>query len=450
MIKQKLGLLNVAYILALVFLIAPVAADTLAINAGNGQSATVGTTVTTPPSVILTYTNASPMSGMDVTFTVTSGGGSVTPSTVTTDANGVATVSSWTLGTTVGTNNNILTVTSGSLTPVTFMATGMSATTPPTISTVAPSSGINNGLISDVVITGTNYGDSTTVVLMKSGYSNISMANAVVTTTTVTGAFQLNGAAAGTWDVVLISNGGTVVKSAGFTVVSATAATVTAVSPVSATTNTTVSATFTGTGFQSNARMRLARVNYNDVLGTISSYSSTSLVGTFDLTNQDPGTYTACVLYDGTNRVCGPSFTVNSATAVNGSIYFTSSPSGAVVYVDYIEKGNTPLTVYNVTPGLHNIKLQRALYKDWTDQVTITAGNQSSVAATMKAADVSTTVQTTVPVVITTATLPPTKVKSTAKTPTPWPTATATPESPLDPLVIVGAVGIGMFVIRKH
>ena len=105
--------------------------------------------------------------------------------------------------------------------------------------------------------------------------------------------------------------------------------------------------------------------------------------------------------------------------------------------------------MYNVTPGSHYIKLQRALYKDWTDSITITAGNQSSVSATMKATDTSTTVQTTAPIVITTATLPPKTVKSTVKAPTPWPSATPT-ASPVDPLIIIGAVGLGIIVIRKQ
>jgi adhesin/invasin len=102
----------------------------IAINAGDDQSATVGTAVSTAPSVIVKDANNNVVSGVSVTFAVASGGGSLgAPATVTTDASGIATSPAWTLGTTAGANT--LTATSAGLTgsPVTFTATG---TTVPT------------------------------------------------------------------------------------------------------------------------------------------------------------------------------------------------------------------------------------------------------------------------------------------------------------------------------
>ena len=95
----------------------------IAINAGDGQSATAGTAVTIPPSVIVKDVYNNPVSGVAVTFAVVSGGGSGTGLNPTTDVNGIATVGSWTLGATAGAN--ALTATSGTLTgsPVTFTAT---------------------------------------------------------------------------------------------------------------------------------------------------------------------------------------------------------------------------------------------------------------------------------------------------------------------------------------
>jgi len=100
------------------------AATQIALNAGNNQSATAGTPVAIPPSVIVKDQFNNPVSGVGVTFAVATGGGSVTGGSTTTNASGIATVGSWTLGTTAGTNT--LTATSGSLTgsPVTFTATG--------------------------------------------------------------------------------------------------------------------------------------------------------------------------------------------------------------------------------------------------------------------------------------------------------------------------------------
>jgi len=63
------------------------------------QTGTVGTAVAEPPSVRVTDEYGNPVAGVSVTFT-TFPQGTVTGSPATTDANGVATVASWTLGTT--------------------------------------------------------------------------------------------------------------------------------------------------------------------------------------------------------------------------------------------------------------------------------------------------------------------------------------------------------------
>ncbi len=83
---------------------------TLALNGGSGQSAQAGTTLPVAPSVKVTDANGNPVGGVPVSFQVTTGGGSVTGGSATTDGTGVATVGSWTLGPQSGTNT--LTVTS--------------------------------------------------------------------------------------------------------------------------------------------------------------------------------------------------------------------------------------------------------------------------------------------------------------------------------------------------
>jgi hypothetical protein len=87
------------------------------------QSAVAGATVGTPPSVIVKDGNGQPVEGVTVVFAVTSGGGSVTGGTAATNASGIATLDSWTLGSTAGTNT--LTASSAGLTDVTFSATGV-------------------------------------------------------------------------------------------------------------------------------------------------------------------------------------------------------------------------------------------------------------------------------------------------------------------------------------
>ena len=69
------------------------------------QSATAGTAVANPPSVLVTDASANPVSGVSVTFAVASGDGTVNPATpVATGADGIAAVVSWTLGPTAGAN----------------------------------------------------------------------------------------------------------------------------------------------------------------------------------------------------------------------------------------------------------------------------------------------------------------------------------------------------------
>ncbi|MEP6494510.1 MAG: Ig-like domain-containing protein [bacterium] len=97
------------------------AATTLAKLSGDVQSAVVGTNVATAPSVKLTDASGNPVGGAPVTFTVGTGGGLVNGGAVNTGADGIATVTSWRLGTAVGANT--LVATSGALT-ATFTATG--------------------------------------------------------------------------------------------------------------------------------------------------------------------------------------------------------------------------------------------------------------------------------------------------------------------------------------
>jgi len=101
------------------------AATQIALNAGDSQTATAGSAVATPPGVIVKDANNSPVSGVTVSFAVASGGGIATGLSATTNASGIATIGSWTLGTTVGTNT--LTATGAGLTgsPITFTATSV-------------------------------------------------------------------------------------------------------------------------------------------------------------------------------------------------------------------------------------------------------------------------------------------------------------------------------------
>jgi adhesin/invasin len=96
----------------------------IAMNAGNSQSATVNTAVAAAPSVVVYDAYNNPVPGVVVTFAVASGGGSITGASATTNASGIATVGSWTLGTIAGANTLTASCAGLSGSPVTFTATG--------------------------------------------------------------------------------------------------------------------------------------------------------------------------------------------------------------------------------------------------------------------------------------------------------------------------------------
>jgi adhesin/invasin len=126
-------------------------AGAVAVSAGNDQSATVGTAVAVPPAVLVTDGFGNPVSGVSVTFAVASGGGTVDPTTaVVTNASGIAAVTSWTLGPTVGTNT--VTATVGALTPVTFTATGTAGTATQLAVTTQPPLSVQAGVAFGVVV----------------------------------------------------------------------------------------------------------------------------------------------------------------------------------------------------------------------------------------------------------------------------------------------------------
>lgn len=101
--------------------------------AGDNQIAVAGTTLPAAPSVRVVNASNVPLAGIAVTFTPLAASGAVTGGTVNTDANGIATVGSWTLGPNAG--PQALSATAGTVTN-TFNATATGSTTPGVILTV--------------------------------------------------------------------------------------------------------------------------------------------------------------------------------------------------------------------------------------------------------------------------------------------------------------------------
>src|SRR2546430_9390036 len=94
---------------------------------GDGQTAATNNPVAVPPAVQVRDLDGAAVPAVTVTFAVTGGGGSVSGGVAHSDANGVATVGSWTLGPGAGENTLTATVAGSGISgnPVTFTATAV-------------------------------------------------------------------------------------------------------------------------------------------------------------------------------------------------------------------------------------------------------------------------------------------------------------------------------------
>jgi hypothetical protein len=114
--------------------------------AGDGQVATAGSAVETPPSVIVKDRFANVIAGASVQFTAVSSFDAVTGSPALTNAQGIATVGSWTLGVNPGSHN--LNAAVGDLPPVQFIATAETSS-PITVTFETPTT---NQVVSDTIL----------------------------------------------------------------------------------------------------------------------------------------------------------------------------------------------------------------------------------------------------------------------------------------------------------
>jgi hypothetical protein len=110
-----------------------------------------------------------------------------------------------------------------------------------------------------------------------------------------------------------------------------------------------------------------------------------------------------------------------------GTISITTEPSGAVIFIDGVQRGISPVTVPDLTPGTHTLLLKLGGYQDLSVPVTISAGRtQSFSSAMLKSSEV------------------PSVTYVTASTTT----ATTTRSSGFEAVAVVGAMGLLLF-IRK-
>jgi len=174
---------------------APATAAAIAKNTGDAQSAVAGGAVATAPSVKVTDAFGNPVQNVLVTFNVASGGGSVTGQAANTNASGIATVGSWTLGKTAGANS--LTATASGLPAVTFTATG----------TAGPASQIRFTNAAPTLLNGQTFKFTTQVLdannnVVSNGTVTFSSSNPAIAT--VDSAGTVTGVGAGTVNIIAV------------------------------------------------------------------------------------------------------------------------------------------------------------------------------------------------------------------------------------------------------
>ncbi len=131
-----------------------------------------------------------------------------------------------------------------------------------------------------------------------------------------------------------------------------------------------------------------ASVYINDVYKGITPLTVTLEEGTYDLKLKKEGYETlqeTITLYPGKTTTI-----TRELKPLPVPLTITSTPGGAMVYIDGEHKGVTPLTV-NLLPGTYSIKLVKKGYQDYTTQVTVNAGQPVTISPTLSKVPVSNT-----------------------------------------------------------
>jgi hypothetical protein len=72
-----------------------------------------------------------------------------------------------------------------------------------------------------------------------------------------------------------------------------------------------------------------------------------------------------------------------TALPLTGSFSVTTTPAGATVFIDGVQKGISPATLSDLTPGAHTLLLRMNGYADLSVPVTIIAGQTQTYSSTM-------------------------------------------------------------------
>jgi hypothetical protein len=139
--------------------------------------------------------------------------------------------------------------------------------------------------------------------------------------------------------------------------------------------------------------------------------------------------------------------TTTTPETTGGSISFETDPAGAMVWLDDTEIATSPITYFSERTGTLDVRISKKGFEDYTGNVTVIEGKRVNFFALL------TPVPRDVPeeyIPVATLTTVPTIRRTPMTVPTPWPTSV--PQSPVDPVVVIGAaaLGTGFIAIRRR
>jgi hypothetical protein len=166
-------------------------------------------------------------------------------------------------------------------------------------------------------------------------------------------------------------------------------------------------------------------------------------VSPFSLDQLTPGSYTIDAVLDGyrpyttivrisAGNTSNVYTTLQPLSSSPNSIYVTSDPTNAFVYLDTIYRGKTPLTMTGISPGDHRVELNAPGFYSWNTTISLPGGSTRTVSAKMISL---------VPVVSNTAVTSPG---------TPTPTSTKAGTGPVVVIVALGVIGLVAGILRTR
>jgi PKD repeat protein len=240
----------------------------------------------------------------------------------------------------------------------------------PTLASIAPDTGQNNGMTAVLTLKGTGFLSDAAVKLTKDGQSDISAKGIpiVENETTILCFFDLTGAKVGAWNVVATNDDGqNGTLAGGFTILYPTAPNITGITPNTGSNDGSVSiANLAGTGFEDGATVVLMKSGKPNIPATnVVVTAPDKITCDFDLTGAETGAWDVKVTNDdGQNGTFAGGFTirypppkVNNITPQkglnNGSVLITNLSGtgfrqGASVKISKLGQGDIGATAVSV------------------------------------------------------------------------------------------------------